>query len=234
MNCISEYLRGNFKNVNIRTMEHPSGLPGSFDPGIRAAAEAIMKGGNHLIIGSPISNRLCEEIICRMYGVPAFDPHSRHCFPYGHSWESGKEVRSSFGWRGHGKQVGIAELPSNKIVAPCNLVASGHGNDGSLVASYRRLEPCAVREGGAPDERIIICLSGHSGPGTLAAAEIATDPACAAELYPAAFKTPRMRAVAATYNRPATETPYDNRELIDRRLIEDNRTPPHLRPVVTA
>jgi hypothetical protein len=130
-------------------------------------------------------------------------------------------VLSSFGWQGQGKRFGVAELPSNKVVAPCVILASGEGSDGALILVYRVFRTPAQREVGDDDERIVICLLGYSGPGTLGAAQLATNPAFAAGLYPPARQVPRMRAVACKYYRgPAAHT-EDSRVVTEVNLVPE-------------
>lgn len=71
----------------------------------------------------------------------------------------------------------------------------------------------------------MICLLGYGGPGTLAAAQLATDPEFAAGLYPPARKVPRMRAVACKYFREPSALPNDNREVTEVRLIPEHKLP---------
>jgi len=46
---------------------------------------------------------------------------------------------------------------------------------------------------------MIICILGHSGAGTYAGAQVATNPKYAAGLYPAERGKPLMRVVRAAY-----------------------------------
>lgn len=85
------------------------------------------------------------------------------------------------GLAGHGKQCGVASLPSNKIVAPCTRVEQGEGTDGALIVVCR-VSGRREGDGGEGHERIIICLLGYSGSGTDAAARLATNPADVAGL----------------------------------------------------
>ena len=192
---------------------------------VRASAQRLFEGGNHIVIGSPIANQFTEEVVCHAYGVPPYNPQMRDAFPYGFEWDDWRQVRSSFGWQGHHKQFGIAAVPSNKIVAPHVVVPSGEGTDGALILVYRVFQAPTQREVGDDDERVVICLLGYSGPGTLAAAQLATNPEFAAGLYPPARTVPRMRAVACKYFRAASALPDDNREVTEVKLIPEHKQP---------
>ncbi len=216
---ISEYLMR--LNIRIRFEEHITGVGRGIDPAVRASAQRIFEGGNHIVIGSQIANQFTEEVVCHAYGVPPYNPQMRSAFPYGFEWDHWRGVRSSFGWQAHGKQYGIAELPSNKVVAPCTIVPCGEGSDGALILVYRVFRAPSQRAVGDDDERVVICLLGYSGPGTLAAAQLATDPEYAAGLYPPARKTPRMRAVACKYFREAGALTQDSREVTEVSLLPE-------------
>ena len=220
---ISEYLMGLNSDIRIRFEEHITGAGRGIDPAVRASAQRVFEGGNHIVIGSQIANQFTEEVVCHAYGVPPYNPQMRSAFPYGFQWDHWRQVRSSFGWQGHSKQFGIAELPSNKVVAPCIMVPSGEGSDGALILVCRVFQMPAQREVGDDDERVVICLLGYSGPGTLAAAQLATNPEHAAGLYPLARKVPRMRAVICKYFREASAHPEDSREVTEVRLIPEPR-----------
>jgi hypothetical protein len=222
---ISEYLMRLGLGIRVSFEEHITGASRGMDPAVRASAVQLFEGGNHIVIGSQIANQFNEEVVCHAYGVPPYNPQMRDSFPYGFVWDHWRHVRSSFGWQGQGKQFGIAALPSGKIVAPHVIVPSGEGTDGALILVYRLFQAPSQREVGDDDERIIICLLGYSGPGTLGAACLATNPESAAGLYPPARKQPRMRAVKCTYFRQATVLPDDNRELTGIDLVPEHKTP---------
>jgi len=227
--CLSEHLMGLDRDIRVRFKEHITGAGRGIDPAVRASAQSIFEGGNHIVIGSPIANQFTEEVVCHAYGVAPYNPQMRTAFPYGFQWDDRRPVRSSFGWQGNRKHVGIAALPSNEIVAPHVLVPEGEGTDGALILVYRVFQPLAQRQVGDDDERIVICLLGHSGPGTVAAARLATDPEFAAGLYPASRKLPRMRAVACKYFREPGAKYDDNREVTSVSLIPETESPA-LRP----
>jgi DNA-binding Xre family transcriptional regulator len=229
-NWISEYLMGLKLDIRVRFQEHITGAGRGIDPAVRASAQRIFEGGNHIVIGSPIANQFTEEAVCHAHGVPPYNPQMRGAFPYGFVWDHWRQVRSSFGWQGQGKQFGIAALPSNKVIAPNVIVPVGEGTDGALILVYRVFQAPAQREVG-DDERIVICLLGYSGPGTLAAAQLATDPESAAGLYPAARKLPRMRAVACKYYREASNpSDIDTRVLTDVKLLPEHKFSPVVPP----
>ena len=223
--CISEYLMGLKLDIRVRFEEHITGAGRGTDPAVRASAQRLFEGGNHIVIGSPIANQFTEEVVSHAYGVAPYNPQMRTTFPYGFEWDDWRQVRSSFGWQGHRKQFGIVRLPSNTIVAPYVIVPSGEGTDGALILVYRVFQAPAQREVGDDDERIIICLLGYSGPGTLAAAQLATNPEFAAGLYPPARTVPRMRAVACKYYREASALSDDNREVTEVKLIPEHKQP---------
>jgi DNA-binding Xre family transcriptional regulator len=223
--CISEYLIGLNRDIRVRLEEHITGAGRGIDPAVKASARGIFERGNHVVIGSQIANQFTEEVVCHAYDVAPYNPQMRTAFPYGFEWDHWRQVRSSFGWQGHRKHFGIAALPSNEIVAPSAIVAEGEGPDGALILVYRLFTPLAQRNGGDDDERIIICLLGYSGPGTLAAAQLATNPEHAAGLYPASRKVPRMRAVACTYFRRPGAKHEDNREVTSVSLIPEKNAP---------
>jgi DNA-binding Xre family transcriptional regulator len=218
---ISEYLMGLNLDIRIHFEEHITGAGRGIDPAVRTSAQRVFEGGNHIVIGSQIANQFTEEVVCHAYGVPPYNPQMRSTFPYGFEWDHWRQVRSSFGWQGQGKQFGIAALPSNKLVAPCVVVPSGEGSDGALILVYRVFKAPTQREVGDDDECVVICLLGYSGPGTLAAARLATDPEHAAGLYPPARKVPRMRAVACKYFRQASAFGEDCREVTEVSLIAE-------------
>lgn len=220
---ISEYLMGLKLDIRVRFQEHITGAGRGVDPAVRASAQAIFGGGNHIVIGSPIANQFTEEVVCHAYGVPPYNPEVRSIFPYAFEWDNWRQVRSSIGRRGERKEFGIAELPSNKIVAPHVIVPSGEGTDGALIVVYRVFNSPAQRVVGNDDERIVICLLGDSGLATSAAARLATNPAYAAGLYPPARMVPRMRAVKCTYTREPSDALVDNREVKDAILIPERK-----------
>lgn len=222
---ISEYLMGLKLDIRVRVEEHITGPGRGLDPDVQASAQRVFEGGNHIVLASPVANQFAEEVVCHAYGVPPYNPQMRATFPYGFVWDDWRRVRSSFGWQGHGKQFGIAALPSNKMVAPHVIVPLGEGSDGALILVYRVFQAPAQREVGSDDERVIICFLGYSGLGTLAAAQLATDPEHAAGLYPPARRVPLMRALACKTFREPSVFPGDSRTLTDVKLIPEHKQP---------
>ncbi len=223
--CINEYLMSLKLDIRIRFEEHITGAGRGTDPAVRASAQRVFEGGNHIIIASPVANQFAEEVVCHAYGVPPYNPQLREVFPYGFQWDHWRQVRSSFGWQGDGKQFGIAALPSGKVVAEHVVVPSGEGKDGALILVYRVFRAPSQREQNDDDERIVICLLGYGGPGTDAAARLATNPEFAAGLYPPGRRVPRMRAVTCRYFREASEAQIDNREVTEVKLIPEHKLP---------
>jgi DNA-binding Xre family transcriptional regulator len=221
---ISEYLAGLKLDIRVRFEEHITGPGRGSDPQVQASAQRIFAdGNNHIVIASPVANHFAEEVVCHAYGVPPYNPQMRGTFPYGFVWDDWRQVRSSFGWQGQGKQFGIAALPSNRMVAPHVMVPIGVGSDGALILVYRVFQAPAQREQGDDDERVIICFLGYSGLGTLAAAQLATDPDYAAGLYPPARQVPRLRALACkTFCEPSA-FPGDTRTLTEIKLIPEQK-----------
>jgi putative transcriptional regulator len=186
-------------DVRVRFEEHVTNPAPGTGADHQATVKRIFERGNHVFLGSPIALGLVEEVVCHAYGVSPYDPAVREAFPYAFAWDAWRDVRSSLGWQGHGKQCGIAALPSGKIVAPYARVEHGEGTDGGLIVVYRVFNPPSLREVGNDDERIIICLLGFGGMGTEACAQIAIDSERAAGLYPAERQLARMRAAACSY-----------------------------------
>jgi putative transcriptional regulator len=226
---ISDYLMGLGLGIRVHFKEHITGPGRGTDPAVRASAEQLFKGGNHIVVGSQIANQFTEEVVCHAYGVAPYNPQMRGSFPYGFVWDHWRHVQSSFGWQGQGKQFGIAALPSGKIVAPHVIVPSGDGSDGALILVYRLFQAPSQREDAGDVERIIMCFLGYGGLGTQGAACVATHPSFAAGLYPLARQQPRMRAVKCTYFRHPTALFEDNRELTSFELV-----PEHKNPMLTA
>jgi DNA-binding Xre family transcriptional regulator len=219
---ISEYLTGLKTDITLDFALHLTGPGRGSDPAVQASARGIFDGGNHIVIGSPIANQFTEEVVCHAYGVAPYNPQLLSAFPYGFAWEAWRKVQSSFGWDGKNGPYGIAETSRpRRIVAPHVVVPSGEGSDGALILTYRVFRAPSQRETADDDERVIICLLGYGGPGTLAAARIATTPTCAAGLYPAARTVPRMRAVRCKHFSAASDLPIDKRELIGSELVPE-------------
>lgn len=223
---ISEHLMRLQRDIHVKTQLHVTGPRRINDPTAHTWAERVFERGNHIFIGSPRANGITEEVVCKAYGVAPYNPQMRGKFPYSFLWDDWREVLSSFGAQQRGKQCGISAMPSNRIVAPHVNVASGKGSDGGLILTYRVFQAPARRESDDDDERVVICLLGYSGPGTLATAQIATNPECAAGLFPPARKVPRMRAVRCKHVCEASPIPGDNREVKEAELVPEQCTPP--------
>ena len=101
----------------------------------------------------------------------------------------------------------------------------GYGEDCALILAHRIFQSQAARPTGVADERIVICILGHSGTGTEAAARVATDSKYVAGLYPPERGKPYLRAVSAQYLREANAAMLDNRVVTDWHLIEEPGNP---------
>ena len=226
MNWILEYLKQTGLEVSVTLQEHVTGVERVFDPTARDAVHKIFESGNHVIIGSPIANQFTEEAVCDAFGVPPYAPQKRGAFPYGFVWDSRRTITSSFGWQGMGNEFGIASTHSGKLVAFRTMVKEGEGQDCALVVVYRVFVPPARRQHGRDEERVIICILGHSGAGTSAGAQAATNSRYAAGLYPAERGKPLMRVVRATYTRGPIASLHDNREVTGAELVEEPQPEP--------
>lgn len=226
---ISEHLLKLDPRIVIRMQEHMTGFGYGFDPSMADVTRHIFERGNHVLIGSPIANPYTEYVVCHMYDVPPYVPRKREAFPYGFVWDSERSVPSSFGWQGEGPRFGIYSTKKRDLVAFRTVVPEGDGEDCAIIVTYRVFQPPAARTNGADDERIIICILGDGGPGTEAAARVATDPQYAAALYPPTRGVPHMRVVGARYTRVATPDGRDNRVVTDVYLVDDDAEP-HPRP----
>ncbi len=218
---ITEYLKQSGLEMNVSLQEHVSGVERIFDPSARDAVRQLFERGNHVVIGSPIANQFTEEVVCHAYDVPPYAPHKREAFPYGFVWGSRHTITSSFGWQGIGNEFGIWSTRAGKLVAFRTMVKEGEGQDCALILVQRVFVPPARRHGASDKERVVICILGHSGAGTLAGARVATNPTYAAGLYPPQRGVPHMRAVSASYTRAPISTPHDNREVMAAFLVED-------------
>jgi DNA-binding Xre family transcriptional regulator len=229
MKLISEFLHRSCPDIRVRQEEHITGERG-FDPEVREAADRVFQAGNHVLIGSPIANGFVEKVVCHAYEATPGAAAMRDRFPYGFVWESGRNVRSSFGWENIGDESGIWSTRTGKLVARRTTVASGEGDDCALILVYRIPQPPARRSNG-DDERVIIAILGHSGVGTYAATELATDAGRCAGLYPPERRKPLMRVVSAKYSCCPVTPPRDNREVIHQELVDvADETPPTAAP----
>lgn len=189
------------------------------ETGIKNVQQAF-KLGNHMVIGSPVANRFAEYVVCAMYGVPPFTASAREKFPVNFVWDARTTPVSSFGYEGHGSDCGIISLRTGKLVGRRTLVAQGEGWDCGLIVVLRLFQPPALRRFGRDDYRIIICVLGHSGPGTLAAMKVAIDPEYAKALWPERVGVPLMRVVWAKYTRHPNNDGLDNRQLTTYGLVD--------------
>jgi DNA-binding Xre family transcriptional regulator len=218
---IFEYLKQTGLDVNVTLQEHVSDAERGFDPSAHDSARQIFESGNHVVIGSPVANQFTEEVVCHAYGVPPYAPQKREAFPYGFVWDSRRTVISSFGWQRIGSEFGIASTRTGRLVAWRTMVKEGEGKDCALILVYRNFVPPARRRPGGDKERVVICILGHSGAGTLAGAQVATNPKCTAGLYPPESGKPHLRVVGATYTRAPIGSLRDNRQVTDAFLVED-------------
>jgi hypothetical protein len=219
---IFEYLKERCPDVSVRFQEHPTGVERGFDPSVREAVRQVFASGNHLVFGSPIANQFAEEVVCFAYGVPPYAPGQRDKFPYGFVWDSERgSITSSFGWQGDGAEFGIVSTRSGRQVASRTVVEQGEGQDCALILVQRMMQAPARRRHGADVERIVTVFLGHSGPGTLAAVQVATDQRFAVGLYPPERSKPHMRAVAAEYTRASVASQLDKRQVTEAHLVED-------------
>lgn len=213
INLISEHLRATGPDILVQQVEHVTGVERGFDPAVREEARRLFREGNHVLIGSPIANQFAEEVVCHAYGAKPYAPQMRERFPYGFVWESARSVTSSFGWESVGAEFGIVSTRTGKLVAWRRTVLDGEGRDCALILVHRIWQSPVRRSSGGDEERVIIAILGHSGVGTHAAAELATDAACAARLYPPEPGKPLMRVVSATYTSSPVTPARDNREV---------------------
>lgn len=218
---ISEYLKQFGPDVSVSLQEHVTGAERGFDPSVGESVKGIFKTGNHVILGSPIANQHTEEVVCHAYSVPPYSPDQRQAFPYGFIWSSKYKISSSFGWMGMGSTSGIMSNRTGTQVASRTTVREGEGKDCALIVVHRISVESSRRRHNDPGERVVICILGHSGAGTLAGARVATNPEFAAGLYPKKTGQPHMRVVGATYTRAPIASLHDNRVLKDAFLIED-------------
>jgi DNA-binding Xre family transcriptional regulator len=216
---ITEFLKQSRLDVSVSLQEH-AGRDQGYDPAVRTAVSQIFERGNHILIGSPVACQFAEEVVSHAFGVAPYTPEKREAFPYGFVWDGQRASASSFGWQGMGREFGIHSNRARKLVARRTMVKAGRGQDCALVLVYRIFNPPNRRDE-SDKERVIICILGHSGAGTLAGAKVATDPRCAAGLYPPKRGVPHMRVVNATYTRAPIPTLRDNREVDDAFLVDD-------------
>ena len=211
------------RDITVRSEEHQADVDFGFDEDESAGnlIEQVFTDGDHIVIGSPIANRFAEEIVCRLFGVTPYTPSRRTAFPFAFVWDARRGVTpSSFGYQALGKDIGIADLRSGKLVARCNIVPQGEGQDCALILTFRFWKSRRTRQFGMDDERVIICLLGFSGAGTYAAAKAITDPKNAALLYPPEQQVPLMLPVTATTQRSATRSLRDTCRVTGVALVD--------------
>ena len=194
------------------------------DLGVQTDTEAIDRAfaaGDHVILGSPVSNRFTEYVVSRMFGVPPFTAAERHRFPANFVLDSAHCVPSSLAFQGQGTEFGIVSTQTGRMIARRTLVAEGQGEDCALIVVLRLFQPPKLRGVfGKDDQRVIVCALGHSGPGTLAAVRVLLDPRFASLLWPPKLGQPLMAAVSATYERAPGSNGRDNRVLTSWDLID--------------
>jgi DNA-binding Xre family transcriptional regulator len=223
---IQEHLDSLAPDIRVGFDEHFTVEGAGNDPKMYAFVERLFDGtDNHVLIGSQIANRFVEAVVCRAHGVRPFTPENRYTFPYGFAWDRSRHrgVRSSLGWDAPDDNCGVA-LSSGKVVAPFKYVDRGECTDGALIVVYRVPTKGGVEADPGRHERIIICFLGYSGPGTDAAALLATKSSSAIELYPAAPGKPLMRAISCVYERDAPEPLYDDLDVTNVRLIPEPKS----------
>jgi len=222
---ISEYLKHSGLDVGVSLREHVTGAGHGLDPADNDSVRNIFEEGNHVILGSQIANQNTEEVVCHAYGVPPYTHGMRETFPYGFVWGSKYKVASSFGWQGMGSNFGIVSNSTGKLVAFRTTVKEGAGQDCAMIVVYRILAPASRNAAGNGQDRVVICILGHSGAGTFSGAKVATDAKFAARLYPEKLGVPLMRVVSATYTRAPIESGHDNRVLGECELVDDVPAP---------
>jgi DNA-binding Xre family transcriptional regulator len=223
--CIWEYLTKLGVDVKVRFQEHLTGVGRGYDPSVRDAVRQVFERGNHVVIGSPIANQFAEEVVCYAHNVEPYAPSMRQAFPYSFVWDSRRTIPSSFGWQGQGRDFGIHSARSGNLIAKSTIVREGEGEDCALILVQRIFQPQAARPTGVADERIVIGVLGHRGPGTEAAARVTTDPKYVAGLYPPERGKPYLRVVGAKYTRAPDSSLLDNRQLTEAYLIDEPKDP---------
>jgi len=216
-NALIEHIRGLGNYIEIREEIHADqGGNGGVLDGDRLVS--VCDGAVHFLVGSPAASYHTEEIVSAMYGVPPRTPGVNGSFPYDFVWGPHRDVRSSFAWETTDDLCGIIDPNTTDMVAERTFVGEegGVGLDCGLIVTYR------VSKARTPDgygEGLVIGLLGLSGPGTMAAARVATRAIDAPKLYPDNTDSPAMRVVQAQYTRPEEKTRRDNRQLKTCKLV---------------
>jgi putative transcriptional regulator len=215
---VSAYLRSICTGIEVLFDIDQSGprLAGAASKG--SELSYLGDGRLHVLVGSPASSDLSEDLVSALYGVASCTPELHGAFPLNFDWPHHRSVISSFGRTAVGKECGIVDSKTREFVARRTFIDHGPGEDCAMVVTSRTLH-----QGG--DEGMIIACLGHSGPGTFAAAQAVTRPGIAVQLYPSEPDVPVMRAIQAEYTRPDLPTHRDNRklkswELVDREEVE--------------
>lgn len=201
-------------NIVVGYREHDLGA----DTDIRSVKNAF-RVGNHLVVGSPVANPFAEYVLCGMHGVPPFTPSVRDRFPVNLVWDAKNPPVSSFGYERHGGDCGIISLRTGRLVGRRTFVEQGEGEDCGLIVVLRLFQPPALRRS-VDDYRVIVCVLGHSGPGTLAAMKVAVAPKYASALWPEKVGEPLTRVVWAKYTRHPNSDGWDNRQLTACGLVD--------------
>jgi hypothetical protein len=213
-NLIQEYLVGLIPGIRVQLEVHVAELP-AYD------VAKVFRSGNHIVIGSPRANRFSEEVVCRVWQKPPYTPSEYGSFDLGFVWGQARHfVPSSFARQTDGDDIGIEDIRTKQLVARRTLVPCGEGEDCALVVAWR--SSCRPAHRVRPiDERLVLVLAGHSGPGTLAGARVATTPGGARALYPPDPFLPCVKVVKARYERQPGREGIDNRELTHWELLEE-------------
>lgn len=177
--------------------------------------DELFPTGNHVVIGSPLSNSFAEAVVAATYAARPYLADDRSHFPYGFVWSPHRTVASAFGWAGTARDVGIASTSSGELVAQrTSPAADGVGHDCAMIVVTTLFKPVSRRRFANDDTRTIIFVGGHGALGTEAGARIATDREFAARLSPPKNAAPRMGVVSTTYLHRA-----DRRNITDTSLV---------------
>ncbi len=199
--------------LGIRVKFEPHSVNYPRETSVRSVREMFPEG-THIVIGSQLSFRLTERVVCLMHEVAPFDETKIPRFPVHFVWDPARNVASSFGRAARrDEEPGIYATRDDRPVGRRVDTKSGEGHDAGLIVAYRITDPARVRKNGLRSERCICVLAGHGGAGTLACAQALADPGLASEIYPPQDYKPRLRVVQATYDRPFGAGRGDDREI---------------------
>lgn len=199
------------------------------DPLLLRSLRRFCADGSHVVVGSPLGSQFSEHVVALLYGVESFSPENAGRLPYHFRWRSAH--RSSFGVSSESEPPGIVHSATKRLVAGRTLPEAGLGEDCGLVITCRiPVAPHPLREqteDHLPDERVIVVLAGHGGPGTLGCAQLLSDPDRSSDFYPPQPLKPRMRVVSVSYERDALgDGTQDTRRIVNARLLdEEGRIP---------